>query len=159
MDFGLSEPLHRSGRKLLLWFEPQRVCDKTAWASFQARATGSFRLRPARGSISSRNRMTGTYPTEIALGNQGKPTQPDEPGDRLWNMGEPVARRFLTDWLSARIDEFGLDWYREDFNIAPLEYWQQADARIAAESRGDSLRGRALRDVGLALGTPSQPSN
>jgi len=30
--------------------------------------------------------------------------------------------------LSARIDEFGLDWYREDFNIAPGEFWQHADA-------------------------------
>jgi alpha-galactosidase len=48
-------------------------------------------------------------------------------GDRLWNMGQPAARRFLTDWLSARIGEFGLDWYREDFNVAPLEYWQEAD--------------------------------
>ena len=47
--------------------------------------------------------------------------------DLLWNMGEPAARRFLTDWLSDRIDEFGLDWYREDFNIAPLEFWQHAD--------------------------------
>jgi alpha-galactosidase len=46
----------------------------------------------------------------------------------LWNMGQPEARQFLIDWLSARIVEFGLDWYREDFNIAPLEYWQGADA-------------------------------
>jgi alpha-galactosidase len=43
-------------------------------------------------------------------------------------MGNLEARRFLTDWLSARIDRWGLDWYREDFNIAPLEFWQHADA-------------------------------
>jgi alpha-galactosidase len=49
------------------------------------------------------------------------------PDELLFNLGDPEARRFLTDFLSERIDEFGLDWYREDANIAPLEYWRHAD--------------------------------
>jgi alpha-galactosidase len=43
-------------------------------------------------------------------------------------MGEPAAREFLTHWISERITDFGMDWYREDFNIAPLEYWRSEDA-------------------------------
>lgn len=45
----------------------------------------------------------------------------------LFNLANPEARHFLTEFLSKKITEFGLDWYREDANIAPLEYWQEAD--------------------------------
>lgn len=47
---------------------------------------------------------------------------------RLFNLADPAARRFLTDFISARISEFGLDWYRHGANIAPLEFWRAADA-------------------------------
>ncbi len=46
----------------------------------------------------------------------------------LLNLGNPAARKFLTDFISARVDEFGLGCYRQDFNIDPLGYWQAADA-------------------------------
>jgi len=46
----------------------------------------------------------------------------------LWNLGNPDARRFLTDFISAKVDEFGLGCYRQDFNIDPLSFWQNADA-------------------------------
>ena len=46
----------------------------------------------------------------------------------MFNVGDPEARAFLTNFISDRIAEFGLDWYREDANIAPLEYWRHADA-------------------------------
>jgi alpha-galactosidase len=45
----------------------------------------------------------------------------------LFNLGNPAARRFLTDFISARIDEFGLGCYRQDFNMDPLPYWRAAD--------------------------------
>ena len=51
----------------------------------------------------------------------------------LWNMGHPDARQFLTDWLSQRIKEFGLDWYREDFNIAP---WNTGEGPTRPIARG-----------------------
>jgi hypothetical protein len=34
----------------------------------------------------------------------------------------------VTDFISQRITEFGLDCYRHDANIAPLEFWRAADA-------------------------------
>ena len=46
----------------------------------------------------------------------------------LFKLGEPAARRWLTDLLAARIGEFGLDVYRNDFNIDPLSFWRGADA-------------------------------
>jgi len=123
----LSDPLHASGRKLLLWFEPQRVCPGTAWAKFKVRPNWLLELKGGEPAYKQRNMSWGVPhedPRWIVW--ESRRSQIVE-GDLLWNMGEPGARQFLTDWLSDRIRQFGLDWYREDFNIAPLEYWQEAD--------------------------------
>jgi alpha-galactosidase len=45
----------------------------------------------------------------------------------LFKLSDPEARRWMTDLLSQRISEFGLDTYRNDFNVAPLDFWRQAD--------------------------------
>jgi alpha-galactosidase len=49
-------------------------------------------------------------------------------GDGLFNLGDPAARRWLTDFLSQCITDFGIDVYRNDFNIDPLRFWQAADS-------------------------------
>lgn len=49
-------------------------------------------------------------------------------GDGLFNLGDPKARAFLTDLLSKCITDWGIDIYRNDFNIDPLPFWQAADA-------------------------------
>ncbi len=51
-------------------------------------------------------------------------------GDKggLFRLDDPVARRWLTDLLSARITEYAIDVYRNDFNIDPLPYWRENDA-------------------------------
>lgn len=46
----------------------------------------------------------------------------------LFKLNDPEARRWLTNLLSARIDEAGLDFYRNDFNIDPLPFWRANDA-------------------------------
>ena len=46
----------------------------------------------------------------------------------LFKLNEPEARRWLTDLLAARIEEAGLDMYRNDFNIDPLPFWRENDA-------------------------------
>jgi alpha-galactosidase len=46
----------------------------------------------------------------------------------LFNLGDPQAREWLTDFISGLITEHGVDCYRQDFNMSPLPYWQQADA-------------------------------
>jgi alpha-galactosidase len=45
----------------------------------------------------------------------------------LLNMGNPAARAWITDRIDSLITQQGIDVYRQDFNIAPLSYWQSLD--------------------------------
>jgi alpha-galactosidase len=45
----------------------------------------------------------------------------------LFKLNDPAAQRWLTDLLLQRISAFGLDWYRNDFNIDPLGFWRSND--------------------------------
>jgi alpha-galactosidase len=45
----------------------------------------------------------------------------------LFNLGDPAARRWLTDLLIRQITEFHIHTYRNDFNIDPLPFWRQND--------------------------------
>lgn len=49
-------------------------------------------------------------------------------GDGLFNLGDPEARRWLAGYLGGCIRDWGIDIYRNDFNIDPLPFWQAADA-------------------------------
>jgi alpha-galactosidase len=50
------------------------------------------------------------------------------PGDGLLNLGDPAARQWLTDYLSKCFRDWGVDIFRNDFNIDPLRFWKAADA-------------------------------
>jgi alpha-galactosidase len=50
----------------------------------------------------------------------------DDP-TRLFNLADPEARRWLTDTLIDMIRDNGIDIYRQDFNMDPLEYWRRKD--------------------------------
>ncbi len=70
-------------------------------------------------------------PERVARGTQIAREHPEfvyggEKGG-LFKLGDPAARRWLADLLSRRISEFGIDTYRNDFNIDPLSFWRQAD--------------------------------
>ncbi|MGD0090948.1 MAG: glycoside hydrolase family 36 protein, partial [Planctomycetota bacterium] len=47
--------------------------------------------------------------------------------DGLLNLGDPAARQWLTAFLSKCISDWGIDIYRNDFNIDPLRFWKAAD--------------------------------
>ncbi|MCX7047204.1 MAG: NPCBM/NEW2 domain-containing protein [Candidatus Sumerlaeota bacterium] len=49
-------------------------------------------------------------------------------GDGLFNLGDPAARQWLTDFISRCITDWGITVLRQDFNIAPLPFWKAADA-------------------------------
>lgn len=89
----LSDTLKATGRKLMVWFEPERVMKGTPWAK--------------------------EHPDWMF--DVGSDTL-------LLNLGNPQARQFVTDFISEKIDEFGLGCYRQDFNMEPLGYWRAADA-------------------------------
>jgi alpha-galactosidase len=45
----------------------------------------------------------------------------------LLDLGNPRARRWLTDHVSGMIEREGIAIYRQDFNMDPLPYWRAAD--------------------------------
>jgi len=47
---------------------------------------------------------------------------------KLLNLGNPDARKWLTDHVDHLLTEQGIDLYRQDFNMDPLSYWRAADA-------------------------------
>jgi len=47
--------------------------------------------------------------------------------NRLFNLGLPAAREYMTDLISKIIGDSGVTIYRQDFNFSPLPFWQQAD--------------------------------
>ena len=46
----------------------------------------------------------------------------------LLDLGNPEARQWLTDHVDQLITAQGIDLYRQDFNIDPLDLWRQNDA-------------------------------
>ena len=51
-----------------------------------------------------------------------------KPGaNMLFNLGNPDARQFLTEFISNFIRDVGIDCYRQDFNLDPLPYRRAAD--------------------------------
>ncbi len=111
---------HVRGMKLVLWFELERVSPGSAWREHpdwllavkpEERRT---RLREDLGSWG--------FALEEAHRNQIRED------DRLFNLGQPEARQFLTNYISDCIRQWGIDLFRLDFNISPLDFWRGADA-------------------------------
>ena len=48
-------------------------------------------------------------------------------GGGLLNLGNPEARKWLTDHIDKLLTEQGIDLYRQDFNMEPLGHWRGND--------------------------------
>ncbi len=56
-------------------------------------------------------------------------TEPGLPNeDRLLNLGNPTARNWLVDHIDKLLTDNGIDLYRQDFNMDPLDDWRGNDA-------------------------------
>ena len=51
-----------------------------------------------------------------------------EGGNKLLYLGNPDARKWLTDHVDHLLTEQGIDLYRQDFNFDPLDIWRANDA-------------------------------
>jgi alpha-galactosidase len=60
-----------------------------------------------------------THP-EWLLGKDGE--------QKLLNLGNPDAWKWLVDHVDKLLTDQGIDLYRQDFNMDPLDYWRNADA-------------------------------
>ncbi len=123
----ISDLLHSAGRKFLLWFEPERVCEGTPWYTEHS----SWLLEvPKEKRVYRGFGGTGDWDVPMSdprwVPNESARNQIQD-NDKLFNLGIPEARQFLTDFISSKIEEFGLDCFRNDANIAPLEFWRAAD--------------------------------
>ena len=45
----------------------------------------------------------------------------------MWNLADEEALIYYCDYILSSLKENGVTVYRQDFNFAPLEYWQKAD--------------------------------
>ncbi|HEX4489477.1 MAG TPA: alpha-galactosidase, partial [Terriglobales bacterium] len=98
----VSDNAHAKGVKIIVWFEPERVT-KGSW-------------------------LYENHPEWLL-------TPTPNPGDQLYdnewklfNFGDPLALQWMTDHVDKLINEQGIDLYRQDFNMDPLNYWRAHDA-------------------------------
>ena len=56
-----------------------------------------------------------------------KPLEGRPYSDLQGDLGNPAARQGLTDMVSNFIDDFGMTWYRQDFNHSPERFWKTTD--------------------------------
>lgn len=102
----LSEVVHGLGMKFLVWFEPERVSAGT----MLHREHPEWLLSHEKGGWDFMHvdvRDVDQY---------------------LFDLGNPKARAWLTDYISAFIRESKIDIYRHDANIDPQNYWEFNDA-------------------------------
>jgi alpha-galactosidase len=111
--------VHDQGKKFLLWFEPERVASRSKWyrdhPEWLLRIPEDKRIEPPQ----SWDEPEWVFHYSRHTGN--------EPGETLFDLGNAEAREFLIDFISGCISEWGIDVYRQDFNFAPLEFWNSND--------------------------------
>ena len=124
----ITDLLHSTGHKFLLWFEPERVCEGTPWYTEHAEWLLSvpvdkevYRGFEGKGAWDIPRSDPAWVPNESGRNQFRK-------GDKLFNLADPQARRYFIDFFSAKVDEFEIDCFRNDSNVAPLEFWRAADA-------------------------------
>ena len=101
----VSDAVHATGGKMMLWYEPERANVDSDWAH--------------------------EHP-EFMLTADGSPAVPLETvtdSSFIVNLGNPAARRWVTDYMVRHLADSKVDIYRQDFNIEPSEYWHAADAQ------------------------------
>jgi alpha-galactosidase len=98
----VGDAAHARGLKFILWFEPQRVSSGTLIAK--------------------------QHPEWVLHLPEDVKKEGWAENDGQFNFGIPAARQWMTDMLSQRIQEWGIDTYRNDNNQCPLPFWRAADA-------------------------------
>ncbi|OHB45570.1 MAG: hypothetical protein A2Y13_10520 [Planctomycetes bacterium GWC2_45_44] len=102
----LADEAHRLGRKFILWFEPERVYEGTEFD----KQYPEFLLRANKGQF---EKIQCIYSWDDK--------------SRLINLGNPDARKFITEFIDRCIKKWQVDVYRQDFNIEPLRFWKAND--------------------------------
>lgn len=71
-------------------------------------------------------------PERVSFGSRLDKEHPDwilrGPKEGLLNLGNPEARTYITDLIDGMLTQGGIDHFRSDYNINPLDYWRANDA-------------------------------
>ncbi len=98
------------------------------WEVDQTRFPGGFR------SISDFGRERGVQtivwfePERVEGGSWIAENHPEWLCGRLLNLGNAEAREWLINHVDGLLKKEGIDFYRQDYNIDPLEFWRANDA-------------------------------
>ena len=95
----VSDAVHETGAKFMVWFEPERVVKGTQWA---------------------------TKHKEWML-DTAWPEGSEQSTWYLFDLGNDAACDWLCKYYGDLIEENGIDYYRQDFNMLPAGYWRDAD--------------------------------
>lgn len=96
----VSDAAHKAGAKFMLWFEPERVVKGTQWTVEHSDWMLDYKHHPA-GS--------------------------EESTWLLFDLGNDQACDWLCSYYGDLIEQNGIDYYRQDFNMRPAVYWEAAD--------------------------------
>ncbi len=102
----LGDFANRNNLKLLLWYEPERVCVNSEL----------FTVGKQNGWLIGRDKWLRDDDADI--------------GSWLWNLGDKHALAYLCSYIDASVKGIGVDIYRQDFNIDPLEFWRCTDKKL-----------------------------
>ena len=98
------------------------------WEIDQERFPGGFRKITDYGRENGVQSIVWFEPERVESGSWLAENHPEWLLGRLLNLGSPDAREWLINHVDGLIKEEGIDFYRQDFNIAPLPFWRAADA-------------------------------
>ena len=102
---GISDYVHAKGVKTMVWFEPERVRQGTElW-------------------VEHADMLLPLKPDEDVL--REHPWWNDT---RLLNLSDPAVVEWMAQRVNALIKSEGIDLYRQDFNIDPIDFWRNNDA-------------------------------
>ena len=94
----LSDAVHAAGMKFLLWIEIERAMHGMP--------------------------VTLEHP-EWFLSKTDDPRKEND--HLLLDLGRPEARAWAIETVAGLVETEGVDWYRQDFNMEPMEYWRTHD--------------------------------
>lgn len=99
----VGDAVHKTDRRFLVWFEPERVMKGTELAEQHS----SWLLSPS-----------GT-PDDLKY--------QEKDGFLLLDFGNAEARNWMLDLVSKQIKEYGVNIYRQDFNLYPAWFWHTGE--------------------------------
>ena len=102
------------------------------WEVDQTRFPGGFRPISDYGRERGVQTIVWFEPERVAKGTWITDNRPEwvlgGANGGLFNLGIPEAREWLTEHIDGLLKKEGIDLYRQDYNIDPLNFWRSADS-------------------------------